>query len=208
VNTSIRSSLEVLPLRKPRSTKTWYAKNCNTMALSTLSTSLPSRIQQLLNFAVQTETGIRILSYIKNYCFPAKLKTSIAEGAIAIVLSPEAATAGCIIGAGIIILALLHPEVRKVLASTALGALGGASAAFTLFSTSTSTANGTANAFAYAGGTAEAIKDGIAFAIGKGACAKAVNDVVLAIGPAVATGLTVGGIVGLLVYLVCKFYFS
>lgn len=90
-------------------------------------------------------------------------------------------------------------ETWKMLAAAVAGALTGGSVAVAFFSPYTSTANG-ANAFAWAGGAAETIENGIAIAIGKGARANAVNDIVLAIGLEVVTGLIVGGIIGLMVY--------
>ena len=165
------------------------------MALSNIS---PKNLGELFNVATHLGSVFRC---IYTYFFPTK--TSTAKGTIAIVLSTQQATAGCVIAIAIVILSLLHPETRKGLVAVVASALTGAGAAVALFSPSTSTANG-ANAIACAGGVAEAIEDGIAIAIGKGASATAVNDVVLAIGPTVATGLTMGGIIGLMVYLVCK----
>ena len=165
------------------------------MALSTLSTI---NLGELFRVATYLEP---VISCIYRYFF--MTKTNTAKGAIAIVLSTQWATACFVIAIAIVLLALLHPETRKGLVAVVASALTGASAAVAFFSPSTSIAN-SANAFAWAGGTAEAIKDGIAIAIGEGAMATVVNDVVLAISPAVASGLTVGGIIGLMLYLVCR----
>ena len=175
------------------------------MALSKLSTNLGLDLlvkwagPRLFDFAVNVLSNSKIYKYF----FP---PLSSAKGTIAVILSPQMATASCIVATFILFLALLHPETRKMLSAAVGGALAGGFVAVAFFSPSTSTVNG-ANSFAYAGGAAKVIKDayGIAIAIGEGACAEAVNDVVLAIGPAVATGLTVGGIIGLLAYLVYKF---
>ena len=170
-----------------------------------LSKSTTDYFHLLVRF-VDSGSALAIITHVYKYFFPPPIST--AKGVIAIILSPQLATAGCIIATLILLLILFltlhYPKTRKILAAAVAGALTGGSVAVAFFSPSTSAVSG-ANAFAWAGGVAEAIEDGIAIAIGKGACAKAVNDIVLAFGLEVVTGLTVGGIIGLIVYLVHKF---
>jgi len=172
-----------------------------------LSVSTIDYFDLLVRFATRDSGSVlAVISYLYGYFFHPPIST--AKGVIAIILSPQLATAGCIIATLILFLvlflALLYPDIRKMLTAAVAGALTGGIVAVVFFSPSTSAANG-ANAFAWAGGAAETIEGGIAIAIGKGACAKAVNDIVLAIGFEVVTGLTVGGIIGLMVYLACRF---
>ena len=192
------------------------------MALSKSTTDYLDLLVRSVDFG---SSVLAVITRFYKYFFPPPPPPiSTAKGVIAIILSPQLATAGCIIATLILLLvlflvlllvlflALYYPETWKkmlaktwkMLAAAVAGALTGGSVAVAFFSPYTSTANGP-NAFAWAGGAAETIENGIAIAIGKGARANAVNDIVLAIGLEVVTGLIVGGIIGLMVYLVCKF---
>lgn len=106
-----------------------------------------------------------------------------------------------------LLLELCSPDVLAGLAATAVGMVGGGVTAVAITSATTTTgpiANG-AGAVALGGGaTARALKLGWALAIGAGASAHAVGGVAVDIAPAVLAGIVVGGLIGLLVYLVGK----
>ena len=107
------------------------------------------------------------------------------------------------------ILAKLSPDVLGGLASTVAGGLEGGLLALVYTSYTASAPAVATGAGAYAvgaGATAVTLNGGIAIAIGAGASASAVRGIAVAIAPAVALGIGVGALIGILTYLVSKYY--
>lgn len=103
------------------------------------------------------------------------------------------------------ILARCSPEFLSGLAATVAGMFGGGATALAITSATATTGSFASGAGAVAlggGATAVALKGGWALAIGAGASAHAVGGIAVAIAPAVLAGICVGGLIGLLGYLV------
>lgn len=107
------------------------------------------------------------------------------------------------------ILSKCSPDVLNALVTTVAGMFGGGVTALAVTS-ATATTGAVAfgpGAVALGGGaTAVALKGGWALAIGAGASAISTGGVAVAIAPAVLAGISVGGLIGLLGYLVFRAY--